>query len=41
MLVELAVGALDRGESKEFSTIEDLQAYLNNLADQLISRTVE
>ena len=37
----VGAGALDRDESKEFSTIEDLQAYLNNLADQVISRTAE
>lgn len=37
----VGVDALDRGEFKEFRNIEDLQAYLNDLSDQLISRTVE
>ncbi|CCD85215.1 Putative transcriptional regulators, CopG/Arc/MetJ family [Bradyrhizobium sp. ORS 285] len=30
--------ALDRGEFKEFATIDDLQAYLNGLSDKLINR---
>src|SRR5271163_646745 len=29
----VGVGALDRGEFKEFSNIEDLQAYLNDLSE--------
>lgn len=33
--------ALDRGEFKEFSDIEDLQAYLNDLSDRIISRTAK
>ena len=37
----VGVGALDRGEFKEFRDIEDLQAYLNNLSDKIISRTAE
>jgi antitoxin ParD1/3/4 len=35
------VGPLDRGEFREFGTIEDLQAYLNDLSDKVISRTTE
>jgi antitoxin ParD1/3/4 len=35
------VAALDRGESKEFRDIEDLQAYLSDLSDKAISRTAE
>ncbi|MGJ4949991.1 type II toxin-antitoxin system ParD family antitoxin [Bradyrhizobium sp. HKCCYLS20291] len=30
--------ALDRGEFKEFASIDELQAYLNGLSDKLISR---
>ena len=37
----VGVSALDRGEFKEFRDIEDLQAYLNNLSDKVISRTAE
>jgi antitoxin ParD1/3/4 len=37
----VGVDALDRGEFKEFRNIEDLQAYLNDLSDKVISRTVE
>jgi antitoxin ParD1/3/4 len=37
----LGVAALDRGEFKEFGRIEDLQAYLNDLSQEVISRTVE
>jgi antitoxin ParD1/3/4 len=33
------VGALDRGEFKEFGNIEELQAYLNDLSEKVISRT--
>jgi antitoxin ParD1/3/4 len=32
------VGALDRGEFREFSTFEDLRAYLNDLSHKVISR---
>src|SRR5438132_11145306 len=32
----VGVGALDRGEFKEFRNIEDLQAYLNDLAEKVI-----
>jgi len=35
------VGALDRGEFKEFGTIEELQAYLHDLSEKVISRTAE
>jgi len=37
----VGVAALDRGEFKEFRDIEDLQAYLNDLSDKVISRTAE
>ena len=37
----IGVAALDRGEFKEFRDIEDLQAYLSNLSDRIISRTAE
>jgi antitoxin ParD1/3/4 len=37
----VGVGALDRGEFKEFGTVEDLQAYLNDLSEKVISRTAE
>ena len=37
----VGVAALDRGEFKEFREIEDLQAYLNDLSDKVISRTAE
>jgi antitoxin ParD1/3/4 len=35
------VGALDRGEFEEFGNIEELQAYLNDLSEKVISRTTE
>ena len=34
----VGVGALDRGEFKEFRNTEDLQAYLNDLSEKVISR---
>src|SRR4051812_37887800 len=37
----VGVGALDRGEFKEFGNVEDLQAYLNDLSEKIISRTAE
>jgi antitoxin ParD1/3/4 len=37
----IGVAALDRGEFKEFRSIEDLQAYLNNLSEKVISGTAE
>ena len=33
--------ALDRGEFKEFDTVDDLQAYLNDLSEKVISRARE
>jgi antitoxin ParD1/3/4 len=33
--------ALDRGEFKEFDSIRDLEAYLNDLSEKVISGTVE
>ena len=35
----VGVNALDRGEFREFESIEDLQAYLNDLSEKVISRT--
>jgi antitoxin ParD1/3/4 len=35
------VRALDRGEFREFGTIEELQAYLNDLSESVVSRTAE
>ena len=37
----IGVAALDRGEFKEFENIEDLQVYLNDLAEKVISTTAE
>ena len=37
----LGVSALDRGQFKEFETIEDLQAYLKDLSENVISRTAQ
>ena len=37
----IGVGALDRGEFKEFRNVEDLQAYLNDLSEKVIHRTAE
>lgn len=34
-------GALDRGDFKEFGNIEELQTYLNDLSEKVISRTAE
>ena len=36
----VGVSALDRGDFKEFRDIEDLQAYLNNLSDKVISSSL-
>lgn len=33
--------ALDRGEFKEFGSIEELQTYLNDLSEKVISRASE
>jgi antitoxin ParD1/3/4 len=38
---DVGFGALDRGELREFSSIDDLQAYLNGLSDKVISRAGE
>ena len=35
------VSALDRGDFKDFNTIEDLQSYLNGLSDKIITRAGE
>lgn len=35
------VEALDRGEFKEFGTIEELQTYLTDLSEKVISRSSE
>jgi antitoxin ParD1/3/4 len=35
------VAALDRGEFKEFENIEDLQVYLNDLSEKVISKAGE
>jgi antitoxin ParD1/3/4 len=37
----VGVGALDRGDFKEFGNIEELQTYLNYLFKKVISRTAE
>jgi antitoxin ParD1/3/4 len=34
----VGVGALDRGEFKEFGDIEELRAYLNDLSEKVISK---
>jgi antitoxin ParD1/3/4 len=34
----VGVGAVDRGEFKEFRNTEDLQAYLNGLSEKIISK---
>jgi len=35
----LGVGSLERGEFKEFETIDDLQTYLADLSEKVISGT--
>lgn len=37
----LGIAALDRGEFKEFESIDDLQTYLNDLSEKVISRAAE
>ena len=37
----IGVDELDRGEFKEFADIEELQAYLNDLSEKVISKTTE
>lgn len=39
--VRVGVGALERGEFKEFRDVEELQAYLNDLSEKIVSRTAE
>jgi antitoxin ParD1/3/4 len=34
---KIGFGALDRGEFREFDSIDDLQAYLNGLSEKVIS----
>jgi antitoxin ParD1/3/4 len=38
---KVGFGALDRGEFREFDSIDDLKAYLNDLSDKVISGTGE
>jgi antitoxin ParD1/3/4 len=35
----VGIAALDRGEFKEFENTDDLQAYLNDLSEKVISKT--
>ena len=37
----VGIAALDRGEFKEFERVEDLQTYLNDLSEKIISRPAE
>jgi antitoxin ParD1/3/4 len=37
----VGVAALDSGQFKEFENIEDLQAYLNELSEKVISRATK
>jgi len=37
----LGVGALERGEFKEFEDMDELQTYLNDLSEKVISKAVE
>ena len=37
----VGVGALDRGEFKEFGDIDALQTYLNDLSEKIISKAAE
>jgi antitoxin ParD1/3/4 len=37
----LGIGSLERGEFKEFTTIDDLQTYLTDLSEKVISGTDE
>ena len=37
----IGVAALDRGDFKEFENSEDLQTYLNELTEKVISRTIK
>jgi antitoxin ParD1/3/4 len=38
---KVGFGAFDRGEFREFDSIDDLKAYLNDLSDKVISGTGE
>ena len=38
-LAGLDAAALDRGEFKEFAASDELQVYLNDLSEKVISRT--
>jgi antitoxin ParD1/3/4 len=38
---EAGFGALDRGDFKEFDSIEDIQAHLHDLSEKIISGTPE
>lgn len=38
---QIGVAALDRGEFKEFDSINKLRAYLNDLSDKVISGSTE
>jgi antitoxin ParD1/3/4 len=40
-VARLGVGSLEQGEFKEFGTIEDLQTYLTDLSEKVISGTAE
>jgi antitoxin ParD1/3/4 len=37
----VGMAALDRGEFKEFNDIEELETYLNDLSERVVSRTAE
>jgi antitoxin ParD1/3/4 len=37
----VGVGALDRGDFKEFESLGDLQAYLNDLSEKVIGKAAE
>ena len=37
----IGIAALDRGEFKEFESVEELHAYLHDLSEKVISRTSE
>jgi antitoxin ParD1/3/4 len=39
--VRIGTEALDRGEYKHFESFEDLEAYLNDLAEKVISRAAD
>jgi antitoxin ParD1/3/4 len=39
--VRVGVDQLERGEFKEFESIEDLKAYLNGVSEKVISKSAE